>query len=38
MDVLCNMEKQSPELNGKVFFCDPRLVANGFQVQLTPGL
>lgn len=31
------MEKQSPELNGAAFFSDPRLVANGFKVKLTPG-
>ncbi|KAM9347293.1 PMS1 protein homolog 1 [Symphorus nematophorus] len=37
-EVLCNMEKQSPELNGQVVFSDPRLVANGFKIQLTPGL
>ncbi|XP_028291694.1 PMS1 protein homolog 1 isoform X2 [Gouania willdenowi] len=34
---LCNMKKQSPELNGSVFFADPRLVANGFKVKLTSG-
>ncbi|KAE8299558.1 PMS1 protein-like protein 1 DNA mismatch repair protein PMS1 [Larimichthys crocea] len=37
-EALCNMEKQSPELNGRTFFSDPRLVANGFKIQLTPGL
>ncbi|XP_076603862.1 PMS1 protein homolog 1 isoform X2 [Chaetodon auriga] len=37
-EALCSMEKQSPELNGRAFFCDPRLVANGFKIQLTPGL
>ncbi|XP_045909296.1 PMS1 protein homolog 1 [Micropterus dolomieu] len=37
-EALCNMEKQSPELNGGAFFSDPRLVANGFKIQLTPGL
>ncbi|XP_003962250.2 PMS1 protein homolog 1 [Takifugu rubripes] len=35
---LCSMEKQSPELSGEVFFCDPRLVANGFKVRLIPAL
>ncbi|XP_029315629.1 PMS1 protein homolog 1 isoform X2 [Cottoperca gobio] len=37
-EALCNMEKQSPELHGGAFFSDPRLVANGFKIQLTPGL
>ncbi|KAG8000816.1 PMS1 protein-like protein 1 [Nibea albiflora] len=37
-EALCNMEKQSPELNGRTFFSDPRLVANGFKIHLTPGL
>ncbi|XP_068429200.1 PMS1 protein homolog 1 [Clinocottus analis] len=38
-EVLCNMEKQSPELTGGgVLFSDPRLVANGFKIKLTPGL
>uniref|UniRef100_A0A667ZZP5 PMS1 homolog 1, mismatch repair system component n=1 Tax=Myripristis murdjan TaxID=586833 RepID=A0A667ZZP5_9TELE len=35
---LCNMEKQSPDLNGGSFFSDARLVANGFQIRFTPGL
>lgn len=34
---LWNMEKGSPELSGVAFFSDPRLVANGFQITLTPG-
>ncbi|XP_049905533.1 PMS1 protein homolog 1 [Epinephelus moara] len=37
-EALCNMEKRSPELNGGALFSDPRLVANGFKIQLTPGL
>lgn len=37
-EALRNMETQSPELSGEVFFCDPRLVANGFKVRLTPGI
>uniref|UniRef100_A0A669D3A1 PMS1 homolog 1, mismatch repair system component n=1 Tax=Oreochromis niloticus TaxID=8128 RepID=A0A669D3A1_ORENI len=37
-EALCSMEKQSPELNGAAFFSDPRLVANGFKVKLTPGV
>ncbi|XP_057707470.1 PMS1 protein homolog 1 [Corythoichthys intestinalis] len=37
MDALCKMEKQSPDLNGRMIISDPRLVANGFKVRLTPG-
>ncbi|KAM9486397.1 PMS1 protein homolog 1 isoform 2-T5 [Clarias gariepinus] len=37
MDVLMNMEKGSPSLTGEVLFTDARLVANGFQIRLTPG-
>ncbi|XP_073710728.1 PMS1 protein homolog 1 isoform X1 [Misgurnus anguillicaudatus] len=37
MDVLMNMEKGSPCLNGDTYFTDPRLVANGFEIKLTPG-
>ncbi|XP_070694083.1 PMS1 protein homolog 1 isoform X1 [Pempheris klunzingeri] len=37
-EALCNMEKQSPELHGGALFSDPRLVANGFKIQLAPGL
>ncbi|XP_059198153.1 PMS1 protein homolog 1 [Centropristis striata] len=37
-EALCSMEKQSPELNGGALFSDPRLVANGFKIQLIPGL
>uniref|UniRef100_A0AAQ5ZQN4 HMG box domain-containing protein n=1 Tax=Amphiprion ocellaris TaxID=80972 RepID=A0AAQ5ZQN4_AMPOC len=37
-EALCNMEKHSPELNGATLFSDPRLVANGFKIKLTPGL
>ncbi|XP_029967537.1 PMS1 protein homolog 1 [Salarias fasciatus] len=33
---LCDMQKQSPELNGDVVFSDPRLVANGFKIKLSP--
>ncbi|XP_077473568.1 PMS1 protein homolog 1 isoform X2 [Stigmatopora argus] len=36
-EALCNMEKQSPDVNGRMFISDPRLVANGFKVTLTPG-
>ncbi|XP_041662293.1 PMS1 protein homolog 1 [Cheilinus undulatus] len=37
-EALCNMEKQKPDLNGGALFSDPRLVANGFKIKLTPGL
>ncbi|KAI5091188.1 PMS1 protein-like 1, partial [Silurus meridionalis] len=37
MDVLMNMEKGSPSFTGEVLFTDVRLVANGFQIRLTPG-
>lgn len=37
MEVLMNMEKGSPSLTGEVLFTDARLVANGFQIRLTPG-
>nr|XP_029133042.1 PMS1 protein homolog 1 isoform X1 [Labrus bergylta]XP_029133043.1 PMS1 protein homolog 1 isoform X1 [Labrus bergylta] len=37
-EALCNMEKQNPDLNGGAHFSDPRLVANGFKIKLTPGL
>lgn len=37
MDVLLNMEKGSPRRNGEIYFTDPRLVANGFQIKLIPG-
>ncbi|XP_026872255.2 PMS1 protein homolog 1 isoform X1 [Electrophorus electricus] len=37
MDVLMSMEKGSPSVSGEVQFTDPRLVANGFQIRLTPG-
>ncbi|KAL6101311.1 pms1 [Pungitius sinensis] len=37
-EALCSMERERPELHGGVVFCDPRLLANGFQIRLTPGL
>ncbi|KAA0715537.1 PMS1 protein -like protein 1 DNA mismatch repair protein [Triplophysa tibetana] len=37
MDILMNMEKGSPCRNGGIYFTDPRLVANGFQIKLIPG-
>ncbi|XP_060733086.1 PMS1 protein homolog 1 [Tachysurus vachellii] len=36
-EVLMNMEKGDPSLTGEVLFTDARLVANGFQIRLTPG-
>lgn len=38
VEVLCNMKKQNPDLNGTTFISDPRIVANGFKIRLTPGL
>ncbi|XP_041940022.1 PMS1 protein homolog 1 isoform X2 [Alosa sapidissima] len=38
MDVLYDMSKGQQELNGTTYFSDPRLVANGFQIRLSPGL
>ncbi|KAJ8012885.1 hypothetical protein DPEC_G00047520 [Dallia pectoralis] len=35
-EALCNMEVRSRELNGDIFLSDSRLVANGFQIKLTP--
>lgn len=37
MGVLMDMEKGSAALTGEVLFTDARLVANGFQIRLTPG-
>uniref|UniRef100_A0A665W4W4 HMG box domain-containing protein n=1 Tax=Echeneis naucrates TaxID=173247 RepID=A0A665W4W4_ECHNA len=37
-DALCKMEKQTPKMNGQMHFSDPRLIANGFKITLTPGL
>ncbi|KAF3695146.1 PMS1 protein -like protein 1 DNA mismatch repair protein PMS1 [Channa argus] len=37
-ETLCSMEKQTPEPNGQTLFSDPRLIANGFKVKVTPGL
>ncbi|KAK5608552.1 hypothetical protein CRENBAI_023669 [Crenichthys baileyi] len=38
VETLCSMKKQAAELDGSIFFSDPRLVANGFKIKLTPGL
>ncbi|CAK6963739.1 PMS1 protein homolog 1 [Scomber scombrus] len=38
VEALCNMEKQSPELNGQMFISDPRVVSNGFKIRLAQGL
>ncbi|KAF6738651.1 PMS1-like protein 1 [Oryzias melastigma] len=37
-ETLCGMEKHKPQLDGGVFFSDPRLVANGFKIKLTASL
>uniref|UniRef100_A0A4W3JVK8 PMS1 homolog 1, mismatch repair system component n=1 Tax=Callorhinchus milii TaxID=7868 RepID=A0A4W3JVK8_CALMI len=37
IDRLCKMQKECSELNGVVSFTDPRLVFNGFKIQLIPG-
>ncbi|KAL6484345.1 hypothetical protein MHYP_G00063900 [Metynnis hypsauchen] len=37
LDVLMSMEKASPSLNGEIYFTDPRLVKNGFQIRIIPG-
>lgn len=37
MDVLHSMRKGHPELSGATYFSDPRLVANGFQIRVSPG-
>uniref|UniRef100_A0A672RRH3 PMS1 protein homolog 1-like n=1 Tax=Sinocyclocheilus grahami TaxID=75366 RepID=A0A672RRH3_SINGR len=37
MDVLLNMEKDSACFNGDIYFTDPRLVANGFEIKMIPG-
>ncbi|XP_067301203.1 PMS1 protein homolog 1 isoform X1 [Pseudorasbora parva] len=37
MDVLLNMEKDSACFNGDIYFIDPRLVANGFEIRMIPG-
>ncbi|XP_035988518.1 PMS1 protein homolog 1 [Fundulus heteroclitus] len=35
LETLCGMERSAAGPDGAVFFSDPRLVANGFKVQLT---
>ncbi|XP_066542670.1 PMS1 protein homolog 1 isoform X2 [Hoplias malabaricus] len=37
MEILTSMQKSSPSLHGEIYFTDPRLVANGFQIRLFPG-
>uniref|UniRef100_A0AAR2KTC4 HMG box domain-containing protein n=1 Tax=Pygocentrus nattereri TaxID=42514 RepID=A0AAR2KTC4_PYGNA len=37
LDILMSMEKASPSLNGEIYFTDPRLVTNGFQIRIIPG-
>ncbi|KAM4731709.1 PMS1 protein homolog 1 isoform 2-T4 [Anableps anableps] len=36
VETLCSLEQQPAALDGSVFFSDPRLVANGFHIRLTP--
>ncbi|KAL1267554.1 hypothetical protein QQF64_032917 [Cirrhinus molitorella] len=36
MDVLLNLEKDSSCFNGDIYFTDPRLVANGFEIKMIP--
>ncbi|XP_014877637.1 PMS1 protein homolog 1 isoform X1 [Poecilia latipinna] len=35
-ETLCSLEKGEAEPDGSVFFSDPRLVANGFRIKLSP--
>ncbi|XP_027878280.1 PMS1 protein homolog 1 isoform X2 [Xiphophorus couchianus] len=35
-ETLCSLEKGAAEPDGSVFFSDPRLVANGFRIKLSP--
>uniref|UniRef100_A0A3Q3A2G4 PMS1 homolog 1, mismatch repair system component n=1 Tax=Kryptolebias marmoratus TaxID=37003 RepID=A0A3Q3A2G4_KRYMA len=37
VETLCSMEKRPADLSGGVVFSDPRLVANGFRIQLATG-
>ncbi|XP_048390352.1 PMS1 protein homolog 1 isoform X2 [Stegostoma tigrinum] len=37
IDGLCNMQKECITLTGITYFTDPRLVYNGFKIQLIPG-
>uniref|UniRef100_A0A8C4Y5G9 PMS1 homolog 1, mismatch repair system component n=2 Tax=Gopherus evgoodei TaxID=1825980 RepID=A0A8C4Y5G9_9SAUR len=37
MDSLYNMTKDCQNLNGSIYLSDPRLIANGFRIKMTPG-
>uniref|UniRef100_UPI00398EE715 PMS1 protein homolog 1 isoform X2 n=1 Tax=Pristiophorus japonicus TaxID=55135 RepID=UPI00398EE715 len=37
IDGLCNMQKECTTMNGITYFTDPRLVSNGFKIQLVQG-
>uniref|UniRef100_A0A8C5QF05 HMG box domain-containing protein n=1 Tax=Leptobrachium leishanense TaxID=445787 RepID=A0A8C5QF05_9ANUR len=37
LPVLLSMEKESPKLNGNMYFSDIRLAANGFRIKIIPG-
>ncbi|XP_038645085.1 PMS1 protein homolog 1 isoform X2 [Scyliorhinus canicula] len=37
IDCLCKMQQKCTTLNGITYFTDPRLVFNGFKIQLIPG-
>uniref|UniRef100_A0A452J1P4 HMG box domain-containing protein n=1 Tax=Gopherus agassizii TaxID=38772 RepID=A0A452J1P4_9SAUR len=37
MDSLYNMTKDCHNLNGSIYLSDPRLIANGFRIKMTPG-
>ncbi|XP_050772295.1 PMS1 protein homolog 1 isoform X3 [Gopherus flavomarginatus] len=37
MDSLYNMTKDCQKLNGSIYLSDPRLIANGFRIKMTPG-
>nr|XP_042698361.1 PMS1 protein homolog 1 isoform X2 [Chrysemys picta bellii] len=37
MDSLYNMTKDCQKLNGSIYLSDPRLIANGFKIKMTPG-
>ncbi|XP_063286225.1 PMS1 protein homolog 1 [Pelobates fuscus] len=37
LNVLLNMEKESPKLNGDMYISDVRLTSNGFRIKIIPG-
>ncbi|XP_053554589.1 PMS1 protein homolog 1 isoform X2 [Bombina bombina] len=36
LDTLSRMQKESPKLNGEIYFSDVRLTANGFKIKIIP--